>query len=113
MVAHLETNEAFVEHVQADVRKTFDTSSHEEILKCKQGFHPFLLKIVENFLSERKQKTKYKNELSNTTTLTYGIPQGTKLGPTLFLLLCNMIATWHKDCAVCRRLNNDSTTEAE
>ena len=36
--------------------------------------------------------------------------QETKLGFALFFLLCNMIATWHK---VCRRLNNDSTTEAE
>ena len=60
-------------------------------------FLPF--KTAESFLSEQKQKTKYKNELSNTTTLTCGIPQGTKLGPTLFLLLCNMIATWHKDRA--------------
>ncbi|KAK2702146.1 hypothetical protein QYM36_019276 [Artemia franciscana] len=65
--------------VNADVRKAFDTSSHEEILKCKEGFHPFLIKIVESFLSERKQKTKYKNNPPNTTTLTFGIPQGTKL----------------------------------
>ncbi|KAK2717666.1 hypothetical protein QYM36_006443 [Artemia franciscana] len=83
--------------VNADVRKAFDTSSHEEIFKCKEGFHPFLIKIVESFLSERKQKTKYKNHPPNTTTLTCGIPQGTKQGPTLFLLLCNMMATWHKD----------------
>ena len=99
MVAHLETNQAFVELLQADVRKAFDTSSHEEILKCMEGFHPFLIKIVENFLSERKQKNKYKNELSNTTTITCGIPQGTMLGPTLLLSLCNIIATWHKDRA--------------
>ena len=92
--------------VNADVRKAFDTSSHEEILKCKEGFHPFLIKIVESFLSERKQKTKYKNNPPNTTTLTCGIPQGTKLGPTLFLLLCNMMATWHKNCT-------KSATEAE
>ena len=108
MVAHLETSEVFVELLQADVSKTFDTSSLEEILKCMEGFYPFLIKIVESFLSERKRKTKYRNELSNTTTLTWVIPQGTKLDPTLFLLLCNMIATWHK---VRRRLNNDSTAE--
>ena len=64
-----------------------------------EGFHPFLIKIVESFLSERKKKTKCKNELSNMTILTCDIPQGTKIGPTLFLLLYNMIATWHKDRA--------------
>ena len=93
MVAHLETNEGFVEFLQADIRKAFDTSRHEEILKGMEGFHPFLIKIVESFLSERKQKTKYKNELSNTTTQTCRIPQEAKLGHTLLLLLCNMIAT--------------------
>ena len=107
---NFETNEAFIELLQADVRKVLITFSHEEILKCMENFHPFLIKVVESFLSERKQKTKYKNQLSNTTTLTCGISQGTKLGPTLFLLLCNMIATWHK---VRRQFNNDSTTEAE
>jgi len=95
MVAHLEKNKAFVELQQVDVRKAFDTSSHEEILKHMEGFHSFLIKIVESFLSERKQKTKYENELSNITTQTCGIPQGTKL----FSLLCKMMATWHKDRA--------------
>lgn len=99
ILSHLEVDEAFVDLLQGDVRKAFDTSSHEEILQSMTNFHEFLRKIVESFLSKRKQKTRYKGELSDSTDLTCGIPQGTKIGPTLFLLLCNTIAKWHRDRA--------------
>ena len=47
------------------------------------------LKWFYSYLTNRMQYTIFKDEKSTATTLTSGIPQGSALGPCLFLLFVN------------------------
>ncbi len=74
-----------------DYRKAFDLIDHNILLNKLQvlGVPPFLLKWISSFLSNRLQRVKVGNSLSEWGTLNGGVPQGTKLGPVLFLCMIN------------------------
>ena len=58
------------------------------ILKLRRfGVHEVLLEWITSFLHERKQHVKIGNTKSEYTSLKGGVPQGTKLGPLLFLCM--------------------------
>ena len=96
---HLENRDAFVEILQADLEKAFDKSSHPDILESMTDFRPFLVRIVYSFLHGRQQCVSADGIQPDFLEVFCGIPQGTKTGPVLFLILCNKIATWHENRA--------------
>ena len=53
------------------------------------GFRGLALKLIQSYLSNRKQYTKMENCKSDLTKIEYGVPQGSSLGPLLFLLYIN------------------------
>ena len=87
--------------VQLHLQKGFDTVSHSILLhKFKHyGFSPRTLSWFEScprtlswfesYLTSRTQVVKCKGEVSNPEYVTIGVPQGTVLGPLLFLLYLN------------------------
>lgn len=75
--------------VLLDYSKAFDCANHKLILAKLQshGFHGDSLEWIRSYLSERKQKVKNDNGESDWIKLGNGVPQGSILGPLLFLVL--------------------------
>ena len=74
-----------------DMRKAFDTVHHGRLLnKLGQlGANTCVLKWFCSYLSQRKHKTLANNKLSDLTHVTFGVPQGSILGPLLFSVYIN------------------------
>jgi hypothetical protein len=74
-----------------DIAKCFDTISHDLLLQklTKYGVHNVELQWFKSYLSDRSQFVTYNNKSSNYCNLTLGVPQGSTLGPMLFMLFVN------------------------
>ena len=77
--------------ILVDLQKAFDTLDHGVLLeKIKDfGFRASVIKWFESYLSNRKFLVCIDNVFSEAGTLKYGVPQGSILGPLLFLLYVN------------------------
>ena len=74
-----------------DFSKAFDTLVHSVLLhKCKNyGIDGLAYKLIKSYLEYRKQYVKVNAERSNTKSIKSGVPQGSILGPLLFLIYVN------------------------
>ena len=74
-----------------DLKKAFDIVDHKILIaKLKTyGVQGHALQWLISYLSGRKQVCKINNEISNTANITCGVPQGSNLGPLLFLVYIN------------------------
>ena len=74
--------------VFCDISKAFDRVWHKGLLfkleqNCIKGD---LLKLISNYLSERIQRVYVGSSISDSKMLSAGVPQGSILGPLLFLI---------------------------
>ena len=77
--------------VFADLSKAFDTVDHQILFKKLEyyGIAGNNLRWFENSLKGRQQFISFENNSTKKVTMTCGVPQGSILGPLLFLLYVN------------------------
>ena len=71
-----------------DKRKAFDTVPHRELIEklSQLDVSPFVLRWIRNYLTDRHQKVVLGGDDSNTIPVISSAPQGSVLGPLLFLI---------------------------
>ena len=107
-----------------DFAKAFDTVSHDLILKklkTQYNIDGTLLKFFTDYLRSRKQRVILDNVISESVDVLSGVPQGSILGPLLFVLFINdiyanidndsNIALFADDTKIWRDINSESDCE--
>ena len=76
-----------------DLKKAFDSVPHRALMETLQSLHlhPGVLNWVHQYLCNRSQQVVVNGEVSTAMPVLSGVPQGSILGPLLFLVYINSV----------------------
>ena len=87
--------------VLIDLSAAFDTVDHlklVKIIKHKFNVNEVCLSWLKSYISERKQKIKINQSFSEDFSLNYGVPQGSCLGPVIFIAYISYLYEFTANC---------------
>ena len=82
-------------NIYLDLSKAFETLDHDILIHKLQYYgvkSGSALRLLKNYLTERKQYVVYNETRSEFGSISTGVPQGSILGPLLFIIYINDIA---------------------
>ena len=105
-----------IDAIIIDFSKAFDLVSHDLLLTklAASGVDSRVVVWVREFLVDRTQKVRLGGQLSKEVKVTSGMPQGSVLGPLMFLVCVNdiwrnidsCIRLFADDCIIYRKITN-------
>ena len=103
MIKNTLDNKRFGCGIFLDLRKAFYTVNHEILLKKLEhyGIRGIALSWFHSYLSNREQPVSVNGYSSRNLHVTCGVPQGSVLGPLLFLIYVNDIPNTSSKLAFC------------
>ena len=111
-----------VDSIYLDFQKAFDSVPHERLLTKLEGYGitDLALKWIKKFLKERRQQVLVNGAKSGWSKVLSGIPQGSVLGPVLFVIYINdmpdsienLIQMFTDDTKLYAQVNNDEDSKS-
>ena len=99
-----------IDVIYIDFSKAFDSLSHVRLLSKleKYGIQGNILGWIKSFLSGRCQRVGVEGSISNWTSVTSGIPQGSVIEPVLFVIFINGMPSMTS--SICKLFADDAKT---